>query len=95
MPGLLKSDMVRGEIVVCDRGLNGRFENGAVVRNAGRELEEFVAESHLVLALAARRSTSDATAASDRNPTAVLSFGGTLLDVRPSLVMSAGRVETG
>lgn len=102
MPGSLNRAIVSGKVVVCDRGLNGRVEKGAVVRDAGgvgmilantvASGEELVADSHLLPAVAVGRSAGDEIreyAAYDPNPTAVLSFGGTVLDVRPSPVVAA------
>ncbi|KAE9602497.1 hypothetical protein Lal_00049670 [Lupinus albus] len=102
MPGSLEPEIVRGKVVVCDRGLNGRVEKGSVVRDAGgvgmilantaASGEELVADSHLIPAVAVGRSAGDAIkdyAASDRNPTAIISFGGTVLDVKPSPVVAA------
>ncbi|RZB71939.1 subtilisin-like protease SBT1.8 [Glycine soja] len=102
MPGSLDPDSVRGKVVVCDRGLNSRVEKGAVVRDAGgvgmilantaASGEGLVADSHLVAAVAVGESAGDEIreyASLDPNPTAVLSFGGTVLNVRPSPVVAA------
>ncbi|XP_061361702.1 subtilisin-like protease SBT1.8 [Gastrolobium bilobum] len=102
MPGSLDPEIVRGKVVVCDRGLNARVEKGAVVRDAGgvgmilantaASGEELVADSHLVPAMAVGRSGGDEIreyAASDPNPTAVMRFGGTVLNVKPSPVVAA------
>ncbi|MED6225956.1 hypothetical protein PIB30_098607 [Stylosanthes scabra] len=102
MPGSLEPSLVRGKVVVCDRGLNARAEKSAVVREAGgvgmilantvASGEEVVADSHLVPAVAVGRSAGDEIreyASLDPNPTAVLSFGGTVLNVRPSPVVAA------
>lgn len=35
MPGSLDPGLVRGKVVVCDRGINARVEKGKVVRDAG------------------------------------------------------------
>lgn len=102
MPGSLDSETVRGKVVVCDRGLNARVEKGAVVRDAGgvgmilantaSSGEGLVADSHVVAAVAVGESAGDEIrqyASLDPNPTAVLSFGGTVLNVRPSPVVAA------
>ncbi|KAL1319676.1 hypothetical protein HN51_064471 [Arachis hypogaea] len=102
LPGSLEPSLVRGKVVVCDRGLNARAEKSAVVREAGgvgmilantaASGEEVVADSHLVPAVAVGRSAGDEIreyASLDPNPTAVLSFGGTVLNVRPSPVVAA------
>ncbi|KAF8401106.1 hypothetical protein HHK36_014410 [Tetracentron sinense] len=102
LPGSLEPKWVRGKVVLCDRGINARVEKGAVVRDAGglgmilantaASGEELVADSHLIPAVAVGRKNGDLIRAyvqSDPNPTAVLSFGGTLLNVRPSPVVAA------
>ncbi|XP_027333066.1 subtilisin-like protease SBT1.8 [Abrus precatorius] len=102
MPGSLDPEKVRGKVVICDRGLNARVEKGAVVRDAGgvgmilantaASGEGLVADSHLVAAVAVGESAGDEIrqyASLDPNPTAVLSFGGTVLNVRPSPVVAA------
>ncbi|XP_061368549.1 subtilisin-like protease SBT1.8 [Gastrolobium bilobum] len=102
IPGSLDPAVVRGKIVICDRGLNARVEKGKVVLDAGgvgmilantaANGEELVADSHLLPAVAVGRIVGDQIreyAGSDRNPTAMLSFGGTVLNVRPSPVVAA------
>ncbi|KAA0055770.1 hypothetical protein IC582_003140 [Cucumis melo] len=102
LPGSLDPAVVRGKVVVCDRGINARVEKGGVVRDAGgigmilantaASGEELVADSHLLPAVAVGRKTGDLIrqyVRSDSNPTAVLSFGGTILNVRPSPVVAA------
>ncbi|CAJ1975746.1 unnamed protein product [Sphenostylis stenocarpa] len=102
MPGSLDPGLVRGKVVVCDRGINARVEKGKVVRDAGgvgmilanteASGEELVADSHLLPAVAVGRIVGDQIrkyASSDPNPTAVLSFRGTVLNVRPSPVVAA------
>lgn len=102
LPGSLEPATVRGKLVVCDRGVNARVEKGAVVRDAGglgmimantaSSGEELVADSHLLPAIAVGKKTGDLLreyVMSDSNPTAVLVFKGTVLDVRPSPVVAA------
>lgn len=102
LPGSLEPGEVRGKVVICDRGINARVEKGAVVRDAGgigmilantaASGEELVADSHLLPAVAVGRRFGDLIrqyALSDPNPTAILSFGGTVLNVRPSPVVAA------
>jgi subtilisin family serine protease len=102
LPGSLQPEFVRGKVVVCDRGINARVEKGAVVRDAGGvgmilantavSGEELVADSHLLPAVAVGRKAGDMIreyVRSDPNPTALLRFGGTVLDVRPSPVVAA------
>lgn len=102
MPGSLDPAVVRGKVVICDRGINARVEKGAVVRDAGgvgmilantvASGEELVADSHLLPAVAVGRTVGDEIreyVRSDPNPTATLNFGGTVLNVTPSPVVAA------
>ncbi|XP_038711320.1 subtilisin-like protease SBT1.8 [Tripterygium wilfordii] len=102
LPGSLDQNQVRGKVVVCDRGVNARVEKGSVVREAGgvgmilantaASGEELVADSHLVPAVAVGKKAGDIIRGyvkTDPHPTALLSFGGTVLNVRPSPVVAA------
>ncbi|XP_042508546.1 subtilisin-like protease SBT1.8 [Macadamia integrifolia] len=102
LPGSLEPTRVRGKVVLCDRGINARVEKGAVVRDAGglgmllantaANGEELVADSHLIPAVAIGNKVGVLIrdyVGSDPNPTALLSFGGTVLNVRPSPVVAA------
>ncbi|KAL5768502.1 hypothetical protein ACOSP7_015048 [Xanthoceras sorbifolium] len=102
LPGSLHPELVRGKVVICDRGINARVEKGAVVKEAGgvgmilantaASGEELVADSHLLPAVAVGRKVGDSMrqyAKSDGNPTALLTFGGTVLNVKPSPVVAA------
>lgn len=102
LPGSLQPELVRGKVVLCDRGVNARVEKGAVVRDAGgvgmilgntaTSGEELVADSHLLPALTVGRKMGDVIrqyAKTDANPTALITFGGTVLNVRPSPVVAA------
>ncbi|CAK8563976.1 unnamed protein product [Lathyrus sativus] len=102
MPGSLDPEIVRGKVVVCDRGVNSRIEKGRVVSIAGgvgmilantaSSGEGLVADSYLVPAVAVGKNEGDEIreyASLDPNPTAVLSFGGTVLNVRPSPVIAS------
>ncbi|KAG2399464.1 hypothetical protein LR48_Vigan04g123500 [Vigna angularis] len=97
MPDSLDPSLVRGKVVVCDRGINARVEKGKVVRVAGgvgmilenteASGEELVADNHLLPAVVVGRIVGDQIrkhASSDPNPTAVLGFRGTVLNIRPS-----------
>ncbi|TVU30937.1 hypothetical protein EJB05_22592, partial [Eragrostis curvula] len=103
LSGTLDPANVRGKIVLCDRGVNARVEKGAVVKAAGgagmvlantaASGEELVADSHLLPAVAVGRSVGDKireyVTRGGRQPMAMLSFGGTVLGVRPSPVVAA------
>lgn len=94
------------KVVVCDRGINAHVEEGVVVRDAGgigmilanTEVcgEESVADRHLLPAVARGRKAGDMNrkyVKSHLNATAVLSFGGTVLSVRPSPMVAAYVVD--
>ncbi|KAL6883337.1 hypothetical protein ACP4OV_010751 [Aristida adscensionis] len=102
LSGTLDPAAVRGRIVLCDRGVNARVEKGAVVKAAGgagmvlantaASGEELVADSHLLPAVAVGRLVGDKIreyVARGGRPMAMLSFGGTVLGVRPSPVVAA------
>lgn len=102
LPGSLDPETVRGKVVLCDRGVNARVEKGKVVRDAGgvglilantaESGEELVADSHLIPAVAVGRKMGDVIreyASKVEKPTALLSFGGTVLGVRPSPIVAA------
>uniref|UniRef100_J3N2D9 Subtilisin-like protease n=1 Tax=Oryza brachyantha TaxID=4533 RepID=J3N2D9_ORYBR len=104
LSGTLDPAAVRGKIVLCDRGVNARVEKGAVVKAAGgagmvlantaASGEELVADSHLLPAVAVGKLAGDkirdyASHGGGGRPMAMLSFGGTVLGVRPSPVVAA------
>lgn len=102
LPGSLNPALTRGKVVLCDRGVNARVEKGEVVRDAGgvgmilantaANGEELVADSHLIPAVAVGRKMGDVIreyVKSDANPTALLGFRGTVVNVRPSPVVAA------
>ncbi|PHT59517.1 Subtilisin-like protease SBT1.7 [Capsicum baccatum] len=99
--GSLDQKMVGGKVVLCDRGVNYRVEKGLVVKEAngvGMILantpewgEELLADSHLLPAVVVGRKAGDVIreyVKTEKNPTVVLSFGGTVLKVKPSPVMA-------
>ncbi|KAG1334338.1 putative Subtilisin-like protease SBT1.8 [Cocos nucifera] len=102
LPGTLDPAEVKGKLVFCDRGINARVEKGEVVKEAGgvgmilanaaANGESLVADSHLLPAVAVGAKGGDLIreyVQSDPNPMGVLSFGGTVIDVRPSPVVAA------
>jgi hypothetical protein len=65
---------------------------GMILTNTVASGEELVADSHLLPAVAVGRIVGDEIrnyVSSDSNPTALLSFGGTVLNIRPSPVVAA------
>ncbi|KAK9715649.1 hypothetical protein RND81_06G179500 [Saponaria officinalis] len=103
LPGTLDPSMVKGKVVLCDRGINARVEKGEVVKEAGgvgmilantaASGEELVADAHLIPAVAVGMKNGNVireyVRRSGKAATAVLSFGGTVLNVRPSPVVAA------
>ena len=102
MPGSLEPGLVNGKVVFCDRGVNPRVEKGQVVKEAGgvgmilgntaESGEELVADSHLLPAVAVGMKIGNEIREylkTDRRPTAALTFGGTVLNVKPSPVVAA------
>ncbi|KAH6828547.1 Subtilase family protein [Perilla frutescens var. hirtella] len=102
LAGSLDPAAVRGKVVVCDRGISARVEKGAVVKEAGglgmilantaASGEELVADSHLLPAVAVGRKVGDVVrqyVKTAKKPMAVLSFGGTVVNVKPSPVVAA------
>ncbi|KAE9608408.1 putative cucumisin [Lupinus albus] len=101
-PGSLDPKRVRGKVVVCDRGVIARVEKGVVVKKAGgvgmilantaESGEESVADRHVLPTVAVGKIAGDKIreyVGSNPNPTVVLSFGGTVLDVKPAPVVAA------
>ncbi|CAL9111563.1 unnamed protein product [Musa textilis] len=102
MPGTLDPEQVKGKVVFCDRGINARVEKGQVVKEAGGvgmilansavNGEELVADSHLLPTAAVGAKSGDLIrdyVRTSSNPTAMLSFRGTVLGVQPSPVVAA------
>ncbi|GJZ24615.1 subtilisin-like protease SBT1.8 [Tanacetum coccineum] len=102
MPGSLQPGLVKGKVVFCDRGVNPRVEKGQVVKEAGgvgmilgntaESGEELVADSHLLPAVAVGMKIGNEIREylkTDKRPMAALTFGGTVLNVKPSPVVAA------
>ena len=93
LPSSLELDFFRGKVVVCDRDVNSREKKGEVVHDAGVGMilmnmaahdEEMLANSHLLPAIAMGCKAGDLIKKylrSDRNQTALLTFGGIMLNV--------------
>ncbi|KAK8967042.1 Subtilisin-like protease [Platanthera guangdongensis] len=102
LAGSLDPAEVKGKVVFCDRGINARVEKGQVVKDAGGvgmilaniavNGEELVADSHLLPAVALGSEEGDKIrnyVTSEPNATALLTFSGTVVDIRPSPVVAA------
>ncbi|KAL8476975.1 hypothetical protein ACS0TY_029322 [Phlomoides rotata] len=102
MTGSLIPERVRGNIVLCDRGVNPRVQKGSVVKAAGgigmvltntaANGEELVADAHLLPAAAVGETTGETIKHylfTDPNPTATILFEGTKVGIEPSPVVAA------
>ncbi|KAM3687876.1 hypothetical protein ACJW31_10G107500 [Castanea mollissima] len=102
LPGTLNKDLVRGKIVLCDRGDGPRAEKAVVVRDAGGVGlvlanvepmgEGLVADAFLIPGLAitqSKRTTLLQYIKSTNNPKATLIFKGTQLGVKPAPVVAS------
>ncbi|XP_058108987.1 subtilisin-like protease SBT1.8 [Magnolia sinica] len=102
LPDTLSAESARGKVVVCDQGGgNSQVEKGLVVKKAGGAAmiiadmtadKVLQADSHVLPALSVGRKISGLIKEyirSSRNPTAVISFRGTVLNVKPSPVVAA------
>ncbi|KAH7283837.1 hypothetical protein KP509_34G026100 [Ceratopteris richardii] len=102
LPGLLNPARVKGKIVFCDRGITARAAKGIVVKEAGgagmilangdENGEELVADSHLLPALLVGYSEGNAIReyiTKTSAPTGIISFRGTVYEVRPAPVIAA------
>ncbi|PKI65791.1 subtilisin-like protease SBT1.3 [Punica granatum] len=102
LEGTLDPRTVKGNIVICDRGISPRVQKGQVVKNAGgvgmilsntnANGEELVADCHLLPAVAVGEKEGKAIkqyALTSPNATATLSFAGTKLGIHPSPVVAA------
>ncbi|KAF7810787.1 subtilisin-like protease SBT1.6 [Senna tora] len=98
----LDPKLVKGKIVICDRGSSPRVEKGLVVKKAGgvgmiltNEIsygEGVVGDAHLLPACAIGANEADAIKAyikSSVNPTATINFKGTLLGIKPAPIVAS------
>ncbi|XP_030530632.1 subtilisin-like protease SBT1.8 [Rhodamnia argentea] len=103
MPGSLDPSVVRGKVVVCERGENSQVEKGGVVRDAGgvgmilvntaeNGGEELLAKRHLIPTAQVGAKAGNAIreyAKTDRNPMALVITGTQEFNVRPTPVVAA------
>jgi subtilisin family serine protease len=102
MMGSLVPEKVRGKIVICGRGSNGRVQKDIVVRaatgagmilaNTAANGEKLVADAHIIPGARMGQKAGDALrayAVSDPNPTANIVFAGTKVGIQPSPVVAA------
>lgn len=99
--GTLSSKLVKGRIVVCDKGINNRVEKGEQVKLAGgagmvlvnteTEGEELVADAHILPAILLGAGAANSIKTyinSTRNATASIESDGTVYD-NPAPVIAA------
>lgn len=99
--GTLSKNLVKGKIVICQRGINSRTAKGAIVKSAGgagmlllnseREGEEFLADAHVLPAAAVGATAGKAIKQyvnSTKKPTASIFFKGTIFG-NPAPVIAA------
>ncbi|KAM3376826.1 subtilisin-like protease SBT1.6 [Capsicum galapagoense] len=102
MENSLDPHLVRGKIVICDRGSNPRVAKGLVVSKAGgvgmiltngvSNGEGLVGDAHLIPTCAIGANEGDAIKAYiSKNPTAsaTLNFHGTVIGVKPAPVVAS------
>ncbi|KAK7264186.1 hypothetical protein RJT34_31791 [Clitoria ternatea] len=102
MENSLDPNIVKGKIVVCDRGSSPRVAKGLVVKKAGgvgmilangiSNGEGLVGDAHLLPACAVGANEGDAIKkyiSSNPNPTATLDFKGTILGIKPAPVLAS------
>ncbi|MCL7028401.1 hypothetical protein MKW94_030261 [Papaver nudicaule] len=101
MPNSLQQELVRGKIVLCDRGGVPRAAKGAVVKDAGGvgmilansspEGSGLVADAHVLPGLAVTETDGYAIhtyLATSKNPRAKFAFHGTQLGTKPAPVVA-------
>ncbi|CAK9185824.1 unnamed protein product [Ilex paraguariensis] len=102
MPDSLDKELVRGKIVVCDRGGVARVAKGQTVKEAGGVGvvianvapigEGLIADAHLIPGIAITESAASRTANylnSSKNPRARMVFRGTEVGVKPAPVVAS------
>ncbi|GAV56995.1 Peptidase_S8 domain-containing protein/PA domain-containing protein/Inhibitor_I9 domain-containing protein, partial [Cephalotus follicularis] len=102
LPDALDKELVRGKIVVCDRGLISRTAKGIAVRDAGGvgvvvanvapSGEGLTADAHLIPGLAITESGRGKLLdyiSSSPNPQATIVFHGTQMGVQPAPIVAS------
>ncbi|KAF2579368.1 hypothetical protein F2Q68_00002971 [Brassica cretica] len=100
--GSLDPSLVKGKIVLCDRGINSRATKGEIVRrNGGSGMiiangvfdgEGLVADCHVLPATSVGASRGDEIRryiSESKQPTATIAFKGTRLGIRPAPVVAS------
>ncbi|XP_004231532.2 subtilisin-like protease SBT1.5 [Solanum lycopersicum] len=102
MPDSLDKELVRGKIVVCDRGGTPRVSKGEIVKDAGGVGvvvanvfpmgEGLVADAHLIPGLGVTESSGNLIRDyinSNANPTATMTFYETQVGIKPAPVVAS------
>ncbi|KAF8683499.1 hypothetical protein HU200_044409 [Digitaria exilis] len=102
MENSIDPSLVKGKIVICDRGSSPRVAKGMVVKEAGAAAmvltngeangEGLVGDAHVLPACAVGEKEGHALKAyvgNASNPTATLTFGGTVVGVKPAPVVAS------
>lgn len=102
MDGTLAPDLVKGKIVVCDRGINARTAKGVTVKQAGGVAmilanaqvngDDLTADSHVLPAIIVGYKSGlaiKAYIAQSSKPISRLIFLGTILGVKPAPVIAS------
>ncbi|XP_008780995.1 subtilisin-like protease SBT1.6 [Phoenix dactylifera] len=102
MENSLDPKLVKGKIVICDRGSSPRVAKGMVVKEAGGAAmilangnsngEGLVGDAHVLPACSVGSDEGDAIKAyvsSAANPTATMAFEGTVVGVKPAPVVAS------
>ncbi|KAL4317976.1 hypothetical protein GQ457_18G018260 [Hibiscus cannabinus] len=102
MENSLDPNVVKGKIVICDRGSNPRVAKGMVVKEAGgvgmilangaSNGEGLVGDAHLLPACALGSDEGDAVkkyVSSSPNPTATIDVKGTVIGIKPAPVVAS------
>ncbi|PAN09225.1 hypothetical protein PAHAL_2G005900 [Panicum hallii] len=100
LAGTLIPEKVAGKIVICDRGVDHVVQKGITVKDAGgagmvvtstaADGEDLIPDPHVLPSTSVGKMDGDAIkayAASDANPTGVMSPGATLTGVQPAPVV--------
>ena len=102
LPGSLDKNLVRGKIVVCDRGGTPRVTKGQIVKDAGGVGvvvanvyplgEGLIADPHIIPGLSITESAANklrAYISDTKDPRATMIFRGTQIGVKPSPVVAS------
>ncbi|XP_065865753.1 subtilisin-like protease SBT1.6 [Euphorbia lathyris] len=102
MENALDPRIIRGKIVICDRGSSPRVAKGLVVKKAGgvgmilangiSNGEGLVGDAHLLPACAVGSDEGDVAKkyiSSTQNPTATIDFKGTIVGIKPAPVVAS------